>query len=177
MHSTLARSSIATTTSLSQLEEQLRRGEDISIKVHTPQRKANYKDKARFRRVRLKEIAFKEYSVSSNAQIKKYLSVLGVKLDLRLTSAWYVIVHELRYEIFAAKAIVDALEPEPRPVKAVVISPQEQMLNDAVSSGAIARYEELEEKGIYWIWRSENSKPELVTSTWLGMWLKKQQTP
>lgn len=68
--------------------------------VRTPQIKANRKDKTRFKRNKLKDIAFEEYGVRTK-QIKKYLNQLGYKLDLRLTAAWDAVVFELRSEIKA----------------------------------------------------------------------------
>lgn len=64
--------------------------------VRTPQRKANYKNKERFRLKDLKRIAFREYGCGSTVHIKCLLQQLGIKLDLRLTSAWDAIVFELR---------------------------------------------------------------------------------
>ena len=78
--------------------------------IQTPQRKANYNDKNRPRRKDLKKEAFLKYSCASTSDIKKYLKVLGIKLDLRLTAAWKAIVRELESQIKAAKAIVDALQ-------------------------------------------------------------------
>jgi len=102
MHSTVAPATIATTQSNC----------DRPI-VKTPQRKANYNDKNRPRRKDLKAEAFQKYGCSCTKDIKQYLKVLGVKLDLRLTSAWLAVVYELHNEIVAAKAIVDALQPVP----------------------------------------------------------------
>lgn len=84
MHCTIAFDAIATTTTC------------CNYKVKTPQRKANYKNKERLRLKDLKRIAFKQYSCSSTNQIKQLLQQLGVKLDLRLTSAWDALVFELR---------------------------------------------------------------------------------
>jgi hypothetical protein len=100
MHSTVAPATIATTQSNC----------DRPI-VRTPQRKANYNDKDRPRRKDLKAEAFQKYGCSCTADVKKYLKVLKIKLDLRLTAAWKAIVRELHNEIVAAKAIVNALEP------------------------------------------------------------------
>lgn len=72
----------------------------VSRQVRTPQIKANRKDKARFKRKTLKDIAFDEYAVKTK-QIKRYLNQLGYKLDLRLTAAWDAVVFELRTEILA----------------------------------------------------------------------------
>lgn len=74
------------------------------------ERKANYKDRNRPRRKDLKKEAFLKYSCTSTSEIKKYLKVLGIKLDLRLTAAWKAIVRELESQIKAAKAIIDALQ-------------------------------------------------------------------
>ena len=84
MHCTTAVEAIATKTTC------------CNYKVKTPQRKANYKNKERLRLRDLKRIAFKEYGCSSTSQIKQLLQQLGVKLDLRYTSAWEALVFELR---------------------------------------------------------------------------------
>lgn len=116
---------IATKELYSYLEQQVQAFALFSIKVKTPQRKANYHDKTRLRRKDLQEIAFSQCGWKSTANVKKYLKVLGVKLDLRLTSAWDALVFELKPQIDeaclrmnnssakcrAAKAIVDAPEP------------------------------------------------------------------
>ncbi len=109
MHSTVAPATIATT--LSNCDRPI---------VKTPQRKANYNDKDRPRRKDLKALAFTKYGCSCTKDIKQYLKVLGVKLDLRLTSAWLAVVYELHNEIVAAKAIVDALQPQQIQVGSIV---------------------------------------------------------
>jgi len=109
MHFTVAPNLIATA-----LPNCVARGEGLvphRRQIKTPQRKANYSDKDRPRRKDLKAEAFRKYGCSCTPQIKKYLQVLKIKLDLRLTAAWKAIVQELESEIVAAKAIVDALEP------------------------------------------------------------------
>lgn len=78
--------------------------------IATPQRKANYNDKGRLRRKDLKDMAFQKYGVKSTAQIKKFLKLLGVKLDLRLTAAWDAVVFELR------KSILGIIETHLTPV-------------------------------------------------------------
>ena len=78
------------------------------IKVRTPQRKAKYHDKARFKLKKLKQIAFNEYGCTSTAQIKRYLKFLKTRLDLRLTAAWQALVFELRNRILAIKEILDS---------------------------------------------------------------------
>lgn len=115
MHSILDTAAIATAEMYSHQEYHVKAIATERKTVRTPQRRANYNDKTRFRRVDLKQIAFKKYSCSSNAQIKNYLKVLGFKLDLRLTAAWVAIVYELGQEIFAAKAILEAISPQPQP--------------------------------------------------------------
>lgn len=89
----------------SYLEQQVSQIAPEQRKVKTPQRKANYKNKARLRLKDLKEIALREYGCKSSADIKKLLLAIRVKLDLRLTSAWDAIVYELRHELLAARAI------------------------------------------------------------------------
>lgn len=82
-------------------------------RIYTPQRRANYNDKGRFRRADLKQIALRKYNCNSSSQIKSYLKVIKIKLDLRLTAAWVAIVYELGEEILAAKAILDSLGLQP----------------------------------------------------------------
>lgn len=68
-------------------------------RIKTPQRRARYSDKQRIRLKDAKKWAFQRSGCSSTAEIKKYLQVLGQKLDLRLTSAWLAIVRELAIAI------------------------------------------------------------------------------
>jgi len=63
--------------------------------LKTPQRRARYSDKQRIRLKDAKKWAFERTGCSNTAEIKKYLQLLGKKLDLRLTSAWLAIVREL----------------------------------------------------------------------------------
>lgn len=63
--------------------------------VSTPQRKARYSDKHRIRLKDAKSWALRRSGCSNTAEIKKYLNILGKKLDLRLTSAWVAIYKEL----------------------------------------------------------------------------------
>lgn len=63
--------------------------------VSTPQRKARYSDKQRIRLKDAKSWALRRSGCSNTAEIKKYLKILGKKLDLRLTSAWIAIYKEL----------------------------------------------------------------------------------
>ena len=106
MHSTAAFRPVATTSTTCVSVAEL----SYRLIIQTPQRKANYKDTNRPRRKDLKAKAFLKYGCSSTQEIKKYLKVLGIKLDLRLTAAWKAIVRELESQIKAAKAIVDALQ-------------------------------------------------------------------
>lgn len=76
-----------------------------------PQRRANYHDKGRIRLARIKEIAFKECGWENSANVKKYLKVLGWKIDLRLTISWVTLVYELKHHVDAAKTIVDTQQP------------------------------------------------------------------
>lgn len=156
---------IATIKLNSYLERQVQAIAPEQIRVYTPQRRANYSDKARIRRDRLKDIALKQQGWGSTTNVKKYLALLGVKLDLRLTSAWVALVHELKPYIEAAKAVVDALE-QPK------IPTNQELLEQAIADGVIASWEEDEEGGLYWIWRSTDSKRELVTSSGLAMYLR-----
>ena len=86
------------------------------IVVHTPQRRANYNDKSRLKRGDLQESAFKYLGLGvelnrrqKTAIIKKKLHILGIKLDLRLTSAWDAIV----FELLPALRIVE-IPPKPQ---------------------------------------------------------------
>lgn len=63
--------------------------------LKTPQRRARYSDKQRIRLKDAKKWAFERTGCNNTAEIKKYLQLLGKKLDLRLTSAWLAIVREL----------------------------------------------------------------------------------
>jgi hypothetical protein len=49
----------------------------------------------------MKKIALREGKCALHAEMKRRLKILGVKLDLRLTSAWRAIVKELISEIAA----------------------------------------------------------------------------
>lgn len=85
MHSTLGKSAIATTTdSCNQLV------------IYTPQRKARYSDKARVRRADIKRAALEYCNCRDSSEMKQRLRHLGIKLDLRLTSAWIAIAWELK---------------------------------------------------------------------------------
>jgi hypothetical protein len=79
-------------------------------KIFTVQRKANYGDKTRIRRADMKKIALRDGKCADSAEMKRRLKLLGISLDLRLTSAWIAIVRELLSEI-AALATVITLRP------------------------------------------------------------------
>lgn len=64
--------------------------------VHTPQRKAKYSDKTRVRLAVVKANALRNCKCRDTVQMKERLGVLGIKLDLRLTSAWVAIAWELQ---------------------------------------------------------------------------------
>lgn len=154
MHSTVRQSAIATKT------------EKIKQRVvQTPQRKANYKQKERFRLKDLKEKAFTEYKVSTTGQIKKYLKMLGVSLDLRLTAAWDAVVFELRKNILAFVDKASAF------IKQVMPPSDSDRLLTALSSGVIADFREDEIGGIYWVWSKAGIR-ELVTSSNLCRFLR-----
>lgn len=157
--------SIATIELNSYLERQVNAIAPEPIRVYTPQRRANYNDKARLRRKDLKEVAFKTCGWKSTANIKKYLKVLGTNLDLRLTSAWNALLYELKSYIDTAKAIVDALEKPKIPTT-------QELLDGAVENGAIADWKEIEEGGLYWIGKTPHGERELVTSSGLAMYLR-----
>ena len=52
------------------------------------QRKANYHDKSRTRRKDVQAWVFRRTGLSTTAQVKAALKKLGIRRDLRLTSAW-----------------------------------------------------------------------------------------
>lgn len=141
MHSTVTDDSVATTTPLC----------DRPV-ICTPQRKANYNDKARLRRKDLKEIAFNQCGWKSTANVKKYLKVLGLKLDLRLTSAWVALLYELKHQVDAAKAIVDALEKPQVTTKMqeppLVFSTEEEAMNYYLNKYSPVQYVATQERGI-----------------------------
>lgn len=56
-----------------------------------PQRKAKLHDKQRIRLKDAKSWAFRRSGCNNTVEIKKYLKVLGKKLDLRMTSAWIAV--------------------------------------------------------------------------------------
>lgn len=165
MHFTTDIQPIATIELNSYLERQVQALAPEPIRVYTPQRRANYNDKARIRRSSLKDIALRQQGWGTSANVKKYLALLGIRLDLRLTSAWVALVHELKPYIDAAKAIVDALE-KPK------ILTNEELLEQAIANGTLAAWEEDEEGGLYWIWRTLYGERELVTSSGLPMYLR-----
>jgi hypothetical protein len=69
--------------------------------VSTIQRKANYNDKTRIRLCQKKKSALQKCRCVDTAEVKRKLKLLGVKLDLRLTTAWIAIEKELSEEIAA----------------------------------------------------------------------------
>lgn len=101
------------------------------INIRTPQRKAKYSDKTRVRLKDLKSFAFTQCGWKSTQNIKKYLKVLGIKLDLRLTAAWRALVFELKLLINTAKSILEAMTT-PVPLTDI------ERLDRAKNSGAIA---------------------------------------
>lgn len=83
-------------------------------KIRTPQRKARYNDKTRIRHKDAKEWALRRSGCSDTAEIKKYLKILGKKLDLRLTSAWIAVnlefadaIKSLQEEVKLAQSLLD----------------------------------------------------------------------
>jgi hypothetical protein len=79
---------------------------------------------------------------------------------LRLTAAWIAIAWELQDRI----KVIQQREP--------VLPTNKELLEQAVSSYAIADWKEHEEGGLYWIWRTHKQERELVTSTGLAMYLR-----
>lgn len=68
------------------------------------QRKVRYSDKDRMRWEQLRKMALAKCKCSSTAEIKRRLKILGVSLDLRLSSAWRAIIWNLA-KFVAALAI------------------------------------------------------------------------
>ena len=101
------------------------------INIRTPQRKAKYSDKTRVRLKDLKSFAFTQCGWKSTQNIKKYLKVLGIKLDLRLTAAWWALVFELKLLINTVKRILEAITT-PVPLTDI------EQLDGAKNNGAIA---------------------------------------
>jgi hypothetical protein len=69
--------------------------------IKTYQRKANYNDKYRIRLCEKKKSALQKCRCVDTAEVKRKLKLLGIKLDLRLTTAWIAIEKELSEEIAA----------------------------------------------------------------------------
>lgn len=82
-------------------------------RAFTPIRRANYNDKSRIRLAAAKHTALIECGWGTTANVKKYLAVLGLNLDLRYTSSWVALYLDLKPQMTAAKAIVEALEEPP----------------------------------------------------------------
>lgn len=85
---------IAQSEVLPYLEKQVNQIAPESKYVKTPQRKAKLHDKQRIRRKDAKEWALRRSRCADTAEVKKYLKILGKKLDLRLTSAWVAVNKE-----------------------------------------------------------------------------------
>lgn len=132
------------------------------INIRTPQRKAKYSDKTRVRLKDLKSLAFTQCGWKSTQNIKKYLKVLGIKLDLRLTAAWQALVFELRLLINTAKSIEDAITT-PVPLTDF------KRLDQAKNSDAAPQAESV--GGMYSVWDMD-ADINLVTSTRLVSFLQ-----
>lgn len=116
MHSTQDITAIATAELYSHLEQQVQEIAPEPIRVNTPQRKAKYHDKARIRFARIKEIALRDCKCPDTAEMKRRLKLLGINLDLRLTSAWIAIAWELQERINAIAIVAkQLLEAESQP--------------------------------------------------------------
>lgn len=219
MHFSVNVQSIATAELNFYLEQQAQAIAPERRVIRTPQRKANYNDKARLRRVELKRIAYADYNCTSIEQIKNYLRFLGIRLDLRLTAAWDALVFELRQEILAVKAIAEASKPQPQQVllaamkeaialgswnsvKALLPTHSEykreawnqlsaaekqrlnalvpepvRILTKAQRNGAIVSFKEDPEGDIYWVWRTSDAQPELVTSCFAKTFVRNLVAP
>ncbi len=135
--------------------------------IFTPQRKARYSDKNRDRLKDLKEGVLFVTGCASSAEIKKYLKMLGVKLDLRLTAAWKAIKLELQEKIkdFKNFLAIEVYEEK------TLVSLEIQKLEESKQKGAIASFKEDEEGGMFWIWTRAESSPKIVTSSALTKFL------
>lgn len=160
MYCTQDIAAIATAELYSHLEQQVNSAAPEPIRVRIPQRKAKYHDKTRVRLANIKAIALRDCKCSGTAEMKRRLRILGISLDLRLTAAWIAIGWELQDRI---KAIL--------PLK-LVLPTNEELLELAVSKGAIADWTEHEEGSLYWIWRTPEHERELVTSCGLAIYLR-----
>lgn len=85
---------IAQTEFVTYLEQKVSQIAPAPRQIQTPQRKARYNDKQRIRFKDAKSWALRLSGCNSTAEIKKYLKILGHKLDLRLTSAWVAVNKE-----------------------------------------------------------------------------------
>ncbi len=85
---------IAQSEVLPYLEQKAKQIVPESKYVKTPQCKAKLHDKQRIRRKDAKLWALRRSGCNSTSEIKKYLKILGKKLDLRLTSAWVAVNKE-----------------------------------------------------------------------------------
>lgn len=159
MHSTQDVAVKATAELHFYLEQQVNRIAPEPIKVRIPQRKAKYHDKTRVRFADIKRIALRDCKCVDTSEIKRRLKLLGVKLDLRLTSAWIALAWELQH----ALAVIP-------PLKTVMLTNTER-LEQAVENGVLAAWKEDEEGGLYWIWTAKQER-ELVTSSGLPMYLR-----
>lgn len=92
--------------------------------VYTPQRKARYSDKARVRLADIKRIGLRDCKCRDAKEMKQRLRHLGIKLDLRLTSAWMAITWELQPVIekltAAASCQTVVIEQPPLPAKKIL---------------------------------------------------------
>lgn len=95
-----------------------------NLTVHIPQRKADYRDKARVRFKDIKRAALESCNCRDAKEMKQHLKQLGIKLDLRLTAAWCAIARELQPVIkklgAAVVSNVVVIEQPPQPVKKII---------------------------------------------------------
>ena len=85
---------IAQTEFVTYLEQKVSQIAPEPRQIQTPQRKARYNDKQRIRFKDAKSWALRRSGCVNTAEVKKYLKILGHKLDLRLTSAWVAVNKE-----------------------------------------------------------------------------------
>ncbi len=123
----------ATTTSCNRAEPRTKSSRmehpgAVAVVVRTPQRKARYSDKTRVRFADIKAIALRDCRCRDTKEMKQRLRVLGIRLNLRLTSAWIAIAWELQPLIEKLGAILPPTHPAKLPIKKVLapVSPSER---------------------------------------------------
>lgn len=111
MHSTHKSTTIATSLEYCYLEH-LDLQVPVQRTIRTPQRKAKYSDKERIRLKDAKKSALIATGCFSSREVKYWLLLLGIKLDLRLTAAWVAISKELASDIRLIKLGYTSVPPK-----------------------------------------------------------------